>query len=269
MKNRRHIFRSAAGASTMSAGSGSASPTKGESGDRKTYVLVHGGFHGGWCWKHVAEHLRTAGHRVFTPTQTGLGERAHLLNADVGIETFVQDIVGVVEAEELSDVILVGHSFGGIAVSGTADRLRERIRHVVYLDALIPEMDKSVFDQIPKDVVAARLKLVQEHNGVQVFLPFKPEAFGVTEPAAAQWLARRMTPHPAKTYSDVIQLDRPAAEGLRRTYVRCTDPMYGAVEDSARRARSSAGWNYVEIPTGHDAMVTAPAKLASLLLGVG
>src|SRR3954452_9415811 len=125
----------------------------------KTYVLVHGAWGGGWQWAPVAERLRAQGHRVFTPTQTGLGERKHLLSRDITIDTFVEDIVNMLEAEDLRDVVLVGHSFGGISITGAADRVPDRIRHLVYLDALIVQGGQSVFDGMPAEIVAGRRKV--------------------------------------------------------------------------------------------------------------
>ena len=124
--------------------------------DAKTFVLVHGAWHGGWCWRDVARSLRAAGHTVFTPTQTGLGERRHLLSDAVGLDVFALDVANVLEAEELTDVILVGHSFGGITITAVADRLPERLRHLVYLDAAVVHSGESDFAEYPADLVAAR-----------------------------------------------------------------------------------------------------------------
>src|SRR3954452_8117217 len=143
----------------------------------KTYVLVHGAWGGGWQWAPVAERLRAQGHRVFTPTQTGMGERKHLLSRDITIDTFVEDIVNVLEAEDLRDVVLVGHSFGGIPITGAADRVPERIRHLVYLDAAIMESGQSFFDTFAPQVVAARRRAAQEHGGGVAVPPAPFEAF--------------------------------------------------------------------------------------------
>jgi pimeloyl-ACP methyl ester carboxylesterase len=131
----------------------------------KTYALVHGAWGGGWIRRPVADGLRAKGHRVFTPTQTGLGERRHLLSRDITLDTFVADIAGVLEAEELTDVILIGHSFGGSAVSGVADRVGERIRHLVYLDALLPENGRNAFSVLPQGIEADRRRQVAEQGG--------------------------------------------------------------------------------------------------------
>ena len=122
----------------------------------KTYVLVHGSWAGGWIWAPVAERLRAQGHRVFAPTQTGLGERKHLLSRDIGIGTFIDDVANVLEAEELRDVILVGHSSAGLPITGVADRMPERIRHLVYLDAAIAQGGQSFFDIFPQEAVGGR-----------------------------------------------------------------------------------------------------------------
>jgi pimeloyl-ACP methyl ester carboxylesterase len=235
----------------------------------KTYVLVHGLAHGGWCWKRVADHLRAAGHDVYTPTQTGLGERCHLLSADIGISIFVEDLVNVIEYEEISDIILVGHSFGGMAITGVADMMPERIRHIVYLDAIVPQNGQSVFSQLPESVVNERMKMANDYDGGKSFPPFDPEAFEVTDPDDIAWLKRRLTPHPVKTYVEPISLRNPPAHNLNRTYIRCTKPGYPPVETTATWLKQQSGWNYIELASGHDAPVTAPADLTEILLNIG
>ena len=146
----------------------------------KTYVLVHGAWHGGWCWRDVKEALRGMGHRVSTPTQTGLGERKHLLSKAITLDTFTADIINHVEAEELDDVILVGHSFAGTSITGVADKIPSRIRHLVYLDSIVLENGRSPFSVLPAEIVAARHKLAAE-EGQGVFIPPPPPAsFGTT-----------------------------------------------------------------------------------------
>jgi len=235
----------------------------------KTYVLLHGAWHGAWCWRHVAEPLRAAGHRVFTPTQTGLGERRHLLSKDITLDTFVEDLVGVLEAEELQDIILVGHSFGGIAITGAADRVPERIRHLVYLDSLILEGGQSPFGNLPPAVVASRRAQIAE-QGQRVFVPPPPTtAFGIpADHPDTAWVTRRLTPHPAGTYESPLRLRHAVGNGRPATYIVCTEPLYAPLEASRDWVRR-AGWPMLEIRTGHDAMVTAPAELAALLAAIG
>ena len=235
----------------------------------RTYVLVHGAWHGGWCWVRVADRLTAAGHRVVTPTQTGLGERRHLLSAAVTPDTFIDDIANVIEAEELSDVILVGHSFGGLAVSGVADRMPERLRLLVFLDAGLPESGKSYFEQVTPKVREARIKAAQASSGGLSMPPPNAAAFGVTDPNDAAWVERRLTPHPLATYSLPVLLKHPLGNGVPAIYIRCTDPGYSNIAKSADDARSRSGWQYLEIATGHDAMITAPTELTEMLLAVG
>jgi pimeloyl-ACP methyl ester carboxylesterase len=236
----------------------------------KTYVLLHGAWHGGWCWSRVADRLRAQGHRVFTPTQTGLGERKHLLSRDITLETFVTDLVNMIEAEELNDIILVGHSFGGSGISGAADRIPDRIRHLVYLDALMLEGGQSPFGNLPAEVVAARRKLIQEQGG-GVAIPAPPAtAFGIPEGSAdAAWVARRLVPHPAGTYESPLPIRNPVGNGRPCTYIACVDPIYPALEASRQWVRKQRGWNWQEIRTGHDAMVTAPEELTRMLAAIG
>ncbi len=238
----------------------------------KTYVLVHGSWAGGWIWAPVAERLRAQGHRVFTPTQTGLGERKHLLSRDITIETFVQDIVNVLEAEELRDVILAGHSSGGFPITGAADRAAERIRHVVYLDAAIAQGGQSYFDAFPPEVAAARRRAAQEHGG-GIAVPVPPieglASIGVPPGPLAEWLHRRFTPHPIGTFETPLKLANPVGNGRPCTYAFFTSPPYTAFEGMRRWARGREGWNWVELAASHVAPVTVPDEVARLLAGIG
>jgi pimeloyl-ACP methyl ester carboxylesterase len=234
----------------------------------QTFVLVHGAWHGGWCWSRVANRLRAAGHQVFTPTQTGLGERKHLLSKDITLDTFRTDIVNVIEAEELSKIVLVGHSFGGLAISGVADVMPERIRHLVYLDSLVVEGGKSPFDSLPADVVAARRKLADESSGGLSLPNPPPSAFGVSDAQDVEWVKRRLTPHPFSTYTSKQNIKGPVGNNLPRTYVHCTNPSYAALQGSRDWVKAQVGWRWAEIATGHDAMVTAPDELAKMLIGI-
>lgn len=233
-----------------------------------TYLLVHGAWHGGWCWERVARRLRTAGHRVFTPTQTGLGERCHLLSGNITMETFVQDLVNVVEFEDLSDIILVGHSYGGRSVAGLADRMPQRIRRLVFLDAGLPEPGKSYLDALPPDRREVRLKQAGESPGGLSIAPPPDLDFGVVDPADAAWVRRHLTPQPLGSYSTPVPLRNPIGNGLPCTYIRCTDPLFPTTDPSASYAKSRKDWEYMELKTGHDAMVTAPHELSDILLKI-
>ena len=229
-----------------------------------TFVLLHGAFHGGWCWARVSPILRAAGHSVFTPTQTGLGERAHLLHAGITLGTFVDDLVGLLEAEELTDTVLVGHSFGGNVITGAADRVPERIRHLVYLDASIALDGRAPLDLMPADVAGERRQLAAS-SGTWSIPPPDPAVFGVPTGPDADWLRRRLTPHPFNTMATSIALNSAPGNGLPCSYVSCTAPPYAGLAWARDQARSF-GWPWHELEAGHDAMVTAPQKTADLLM---
>ena len=230
----------------------------------RTFVLVHGMWHGGWCWNGVADLLRSRGHRVTTPTLTGLGERAHLLSPDLTLDTFVTDVVQHLRYEELSDVVLVGHSFGGAPISGAADRARERIAELIYLDAAVMEDGESRMSVSAPELTHERIEAAQESSGGLSLPAPPPAAFGVTDPADAAWLASLLTPHPFATLTTPLRLDRPCGNGLPAHYVTCTSPAYPPTAVTRDRARAR-GWPIWPLASGHDAMVITPLATADLL----
>lgn len=225
------------------------------------YVLVHGAWHGGWCWRKVVPLLRTAGHDVYAPTLTGLGERAHLASPEVTLDTRIQDIVNVLYYEDLHDVILVGHAFAGMVITGVADRVPERLAHLVYLDAWVPHDGET-----PADIM--RL-------GAPVPLPFPPGsnpppigAFGVADPADVAWAEPRLTPMVAGGPSPLLLSNPDAMTHLPRTYIRCIEFQFQGQDVCEQRVRSEPGWRYRELAANHDAMITHPPETADLLLEV-
>ena len=231
-----------------------------------TFVLLHGAWHGGWCWRRLADILRARGHRVTTPTQTGLGERAHLLSPEITLETFCEDLRLHLEFEDADDAVLVGHSFGGSPISYAAERAAARIARLVYLDATVVEAGETTLSLNEPDLQALRRQMAQDSSG-GLTLPTPPaETFGVTDRADARWVEAKMTPHPMRTYETPLPIEGTPGAGLPAEYVVCTAPVYAPLEASRRRARTY-GWTMREIATGHDAMVTAPVALADLLEG--
>jgi len=237
----------------------------------RTFVLVHGAFHGGWCWRDVADNLRQAGNRVFTPTLTGLGDRAHLFSEEIGLETHIQDIVGLLDWEELSDVILVSHSYGGLVATGAADRRRGKIAKLIYVDAYVP-IDGGSFidarlDRTPEQMALDKDLATNAKNGR--IDPFPPEIFGVpADHPEYDRVAKLVTAQPAKTWLDTIELTNGGADGFPKTFIQCIDPKLGGglFEPYAALAQSREDWTYREIATGHDAMITAADELSALLL---
>ena len=228
------------------------------------FVLVHGAWHGGWCWRNVATQLRAQGHQVFTPTLTGLGERAHLLDASVGLSTCIEDICAVINSEELLEVVLVGHSFAGPVISGVADRIPHTLQQLIYLDALIVQNGKSVLSIFPPEVQLERSRTI-DPEGLRIAIP-APEKFGVTDPQQIAWLKRQLTPHPLKAYTDTLHLQHPIGNGLKKTYIAVTDPWYAPLENLRAWLKNQPDWVYRELAASHDAMLTSPAALTQILL---
>lgn len=255
-----------------------------------TFVLVHGAGGGGWTWAKLAPLLRSAGHAVYTPTLTGCGERAHLNRRGIGLETHVLDVVGVLAFEELSGVVLVGHSYGGNVITGVADRVPERLAHLVYLDANVPGDGQSLADLMPPphgDLYPSRsvargeqwrqrgwkLRQAGADELPAAEAPPTEAAFAglidrkVVTTADAQWMLRNVVPHPAKTYMDPVRWQNPLALALPRTFIHCTGKSgWDAFAPFAERAKHETGWRYRAIATEHDAEVYTPREVADLLL---
>jgi len=234
-----------------------------------TFVLVHGAWHGGWCWSRVADRLRAQGHRVYTPTLTGLGERRHLLHDSITVQTFVDDVVNVLTFEALEDVALVGHSFGGVVITGVADQVPERLRRLVYLDGFLLESGVSTFDTLPSDVVEKiRAKAQPPGNGAAAPAIPPPQArhLGLTEASDLQFVEGRLTPQPLGSYESALELKGPVGNGLPCTYLHCISPSYGPVESSRTWVRQQGTWQWGEVAASHDAMVSHPEEVAQALL---
>ena len=229
-----------------------------------TFVLVHGAWHGGWVWQRVARELRTAGHDVHTPTLTGVSDRAHLLTPATGLATHVQDVAAHLAAYDLTDVVLVGHSYAGQVVTGVADRVPERLRTRVYLDAFVGADGDAAIDLLPA-TVAGHYRESVAGPGFGWLIPVRSlTVLGVTGEADLAWLGPRLTPQPWLTYTEPLRLrgsiDVPAV------FVECTDWLR-VFRAQAERA-AALGWPVHEVATGHEAMVTAPTELRDILLGI-
>lgn len=230
------------------------------------FVLIHGAWLGGWCWRDVARILRAAGHEVFTPTMTGLGERAHLLNPSVRLSTFIDDVCAVIECEELTDVILVGHSFAGMVVTGVADRIGDSIRHLIYLDGLIAQHGQAAIALLPPVVQAERSR-TDDPEDLRIHAP-TTDRFGVLKPEHVAWVKRRAKGHPLHSYTEPLALRHPVGNGLPVTYIALTDPLYAPLAEVREWAKRQPGWAWRELATGHAPMITEPELLARELLDI-
>lgn len=227
------------------------------------FVLVHGAWHGGWCWDRVAPALRDAGHEVYTPTLTGLSERAHLLSPQVGLDTHVEDVVRVLDVLQLKDVVLVGHSYAGQIVTAVADRRPGAVARRVHLDAFVGSDGESARELLP-ETVEHHWEESARTAGFGWLVPVRSlSVLGVTEQDDVDWLAPRLTPHPWKTYTDPLRLTG-AADAVPAAFVECVSWMRVFREQGERARRR--GWPVRELETGHEAMVTAPKALADVLL---
>lgn len=231
-----------------------------------TYVLLHGAWHGGWCWRRVRDRLHERGHQVFTPTFTGVSDRSHLLSPSVGLNTHVDDIVSLLEAEDLRDIVLVGHSYAGMVLSAVAERVPDRIGRRVHLDAFVPEDGEAAVDLLPEKVAHHYRESVEGPGFGWLIPPRSLEVLGVTDEQDLTWLTPRLTPQPWLTYTEPVALGQAEAE-VPGTFIEGVDWMR-VFQPYAERARAR-GWDVHEIPTGHEAMVTAPDALADLLHEIG
>lgn len=270
------------------------------------FVLVHGAWHGGWCWQRVMAALQEGGHRVHAVTLTGLGERAHLLSPAINLETHINDVINLIEAEELSDVVLAVHSYAGMIGTAVADRqslraptlaashaalppgvhsarpelakrwggpaAKPRLKHLVYVDAVVPKPGESWSSTQSSATQRQRMTAAQAAPNFS-FPPPDPEVFGL-QGIDREWVQRRQTPHPGNTYPAPLNFDVQRVAAVPRTFVSCTQPALATIEPSRLRVQDPKFWDgawlpnskFVEIKTGHDPMISAPAALTRILL---
>ena len=230
-----------------------------------TYVLIHGAWHGGWCWQRVADRLRTRGHAVFTPTLTGLGERAHLLHPDIDLSLHVADVLGAIRCERLSDIVLVGHSYGGCVISGVAEAVANKIRSIVFLDAFIPDNGESLFD-IVQPAVKEVIQGVLDRG--ETIVPVRDAAaFKVNEKDRA-WVDSLATPQPIRTMTEKIKLMGARDRIAKKIYIRASGYPNVSFDKAYARVKADRGWRTYEVPCGHDVMIDDPDRLTDILLEV-
>jgi pimeloyl-ACP methyl ester carboxylesterase len=231
----------------------------------KTFVLVHGAWHGGWCWRRVADHLEGKGHKVFTPTMTGLGERSHLLSKDIHLDTHITDIVNVIKWEGLQNIVLVGHSYAGIIISGVADQVRDKIASIVFLDAFVPEDGDSLLEkasQAARDGMHAAIQ-----KGDAGMKPIPAAVFRVNEKDRA-WVDAQCTPQPIATLTDKAKVAGGRDKIAKRAYIRAKGYPSVPFDAAHNKLKAAGGWRIYELPSGHDVMVDMPDRLTEILLEV-
>jgi pimeloyl-ACP methyl ester carboxylesterase len=240
------------------------------------YVLVHGAWHGGWCWKKVSPLLRDAGAEVFAPTLTGLGERAHLNGRidpkDITLDVHIQDIVQLLKYEGLNDVVLVGHAYAGMVITGVAELCPERISHMVYVNGVIPADGESMADQLVpvrgEEFASWVRGLIENGDG---FLPSPASAeevgrrWGITDPVDLAWVGANVTPQPAAAMASPVRVGNPRARAIPKSFVGGGESGFDSVAERARQA----GWGVYPVDSGHDTMITHAGELAEILLSLG
>lgn len=226
------------------------------------FVLVHGGWHGGWSYRKVAKLLRQAGHEVYTPTLTGLGERSHLAGMPINLDTHITDIINTILWEDLSDVVLVGHSYGGIVITGVADRIPDRISALVYLDAQVPENGDTLFSRLPDFLEPFLAKAAQ--NGGLMVPPPPASAYDTTLPEDWEWIDKNATPHPLACFTQAIRLSGHGQAVGRRVYVYAVGGLFDGKYDCFQ---TDVGSRIVSIESScHSMMIDSPEQVAEILI---
>ena len=233
-----------------------------------TFVLVHGTGHGGWCWRFIVPLLRAAARDVYTPTLTGLGASSHLLHElnRIPLDTHVKDVTNTLFYEDLSEVVLAGHSYGGMVITGVAAKEPQRLAQLVYLDAYLPlegENEIALWPPDQKEKYHTDLA-----SGIRFRPPLASSMLGITDHKMSQWVQERLTPHPYSTYEDPPAFGTPQSASIPRTYIHCTvGPLSSWMEPFAARARKLE-WNVHTMAAGHEVMITHPKELAEILLRI-
>jgi pimeloyl-ACP methyl ester carboxylesterase len=232
---------------------------------KTTYILVHGAWHGSWCWKRVRAELQSAGHDVFTPTLTGLGERSHLNSAAVDLSTHIADIVNLIKWEELSEVVLCGHSYAGSVIAGVADQIPDRIRALVFLDAFVLENGESLMDIVPLEVAQALREQARTTGEGWKLNPIPAQFWGVRDPHDVAWIDAQCTPHAIAAFEERIKLTGNLEHIQDIAHVFPTEHHPNLLVSHERS--KAKGWKIRTIgSSGHEIMIDHPRELAEFLL---
>jgi pimeloyl-ACP methyl ester carboxylesterase len=234
-------------------------------GNAKTFVLVHGSWHGGWCWRRVADLLEKRGHKAYTPTLTGLGERSHLLSAMITLDTHIADVANVIKWENLENVVLVGHSYAGFVVAGVAEKVLPQIGSIVFVDAFMPENGQRVVDMAPPDLRATSLAAAARN---EVGRPIPPaKVFGVNDKDQA-WVDSKLTQRPTFVSLQPIVLTGAREKVAKKSYIRATSYPNPRFDEHYAKLKADPAWRAYGVPCGHDIMVDMPDRLTEILLEV-
>jgi pimeloyl-ACP methyl ester carboxylesterase len=223
------------------------------------FVLVHGAWIGGWYWRPIAQKLRNAGHEAYAPTLTGLGERIHLMRASINLDTHITDVVNVIKEERLSDVVLVGHSYGGMVVTGVADALPDKIASLVYLDAFVPKNGDALVNFVPPG--SPPPAFASEYT----LAPLPAAVFGASGEVAAA-VDARTTPMPIACFTQALTLDGGIDRVKRKSYIYCNVPAPTTFTQFYERLKDDPEWIVHTLPCTHIVQMEMPDELTRLLL---
>jgi pimeloyl-ACP methyl ester carboxylesterase len=232
---------------------------------QKTFVLVHGTWHGGWCWRRVADMLEKKGHKVYAPSLTGMAERSHLLTKDVNLTTHVNDVVNLIKWEDLQDIVLVGHSSAGFVITQAAEQIGPAVASIVYLDAFVPQAGDNLISLANPGPRKALEDAVA--RGDLVAKPVPAAAFNVNEKDRA-WVDAKCTPHPLAAVVEKVTAAEARERIARKTYIRAMGFMSPVFDQTLAKMKTTPGWKTYDVPSGHDVMVDMPERLAEILLEV-
>ena len=231
----------------------------------KTFVLVHGAWHGGWCWRRVSDLLEAKGHKVFTPTLTGLGERSHLMRAGIDISTHATDVVNLMKWERLSGVVLCGHSYGGMVISLVAEQMAEKIASIVFLDAFVPE-NGDTMEALTSDAVRETLKAAAARGDLGV--PQRSAAAFLVNQKDQAWVDSLTGPQPIGTMTETLKLTGAREKIGKKSYIRAGAYPNPGFDKALARVKADKSWRTYDVPCGHDVMVDMPERLTEILLEV-
>lgn len=226
------------------------------------FVLTTGAWHGAWCYKELVQKLRNLGHEVYAHTYSGLGDRRHLINGSINLSTHIEEVANLIEFEDLSNVILVGHSYGGLVITGVADKINSRISTLVYIDAFLPENGQSQFDLMPPEYCQAFLNLTTQGFFVS---PLPAESFNFLKKEDCEKVKNKLTPHPLATFTEKISLTGKYKEITNLYYLLSENWGRGPFGDLYDKLAKTDNWTVNSFPCGHDIMIDLPEKLSDFL----
>jgi pimeloyl-ACP methyl ester carboxylesterase len=266
---RRQALTAAALGTAAAAMAGSIAGPAAAQAKRRTFVLIHGAWHGGWCWRPVADILEAKGHKVYAPSLTGLADRSHLLSTSITLDTHIADVVNLFKWEDLKDVVLVGHSYGGWPISGAVEKVLPQVSSIVYVDAFVPQNGQKVMDLNSEQFRKALQEAIAKGEAGRP-IP-KAEAFKVLDPKNIAWVQSKMTPQPTNVSTQPIVLTGAREKVAKKTYIRAAAYPQPNFDKYLAAAKADKSWRTFELQAseaGHDIMVDAPQRLAEILMEV-